>query len=157
MRILAISDSHRNTDALETVLRSQPQAEHVFFLGDCTGDIEPLIPLFPDKRFHIVSGNCDLFSTFPSSGIETVAGVKIFYTHGHTLGVKHGIDHLMKTARNNGCRLALYGHTHVPQTVYEDGLYVVNPGSCSESRNGRESYAAIDLTEDGIMPLLIEL
>ena len=40
MRILVISDSHRNTRVIDKILSSQPEAKHVFFLGDCTADIE---------------------------------------------------------------------------------------------------------------------
>lgn len=157
MRITVISDSHRNVRAIRSILDAQPQTRHVFFLGDVTADIEDMNIEYPDKCFHIVSGNCDFFSNYPASGIETVGGHKIFYTHGHTLGVKHGTDNLIKTARLNGCKIALYGHTHVSQILYEDGIYIVNPGSCSEPRSGVPSYAVIDIEENGIMPIIINI
>lgn len=157
MRITVISDSHRNVRAIRSILDAQPQTHHVFFLGDVTADIEDMNIEYPDKCFHIVSGNCDFFSNYPASGIETVGGHKIFYTHGHTLGVKHGTDNLIKTARLNGCKIALYGHTHVSQILYEDGIYIVNPGSCSEPRSGVPSYAVIDIEENGIMPIIINI
>ena len=62
-----------------------------------------------------------------------------------------------KTARQNGCDIALYGHTHIANILYEDGIYIVNPGSCSQSRNGKESYAVIDIEPNGIMPIIVEL
>ncbi|MGN0493943.1 MAG: metallophosphoesterase [Acutalibacteraceae bacterium] len=154
MRITVISDSHRNKSTVERILSSQPQSHHVFFLGDVTADIEDMQALFPDKSFYIVSGNCDYFSLYPSSGIETVGGKKIFYTHGHTLGVKHGLENLIKTAKASGCDIALYGHTHTSQILYEDGIYVVNPGSCAQPRDSRKSYAVIDIEKNGIMPII---
>lgn len=157
MRITVISDSHRNVRAIRSILDAQPQTRHVFFLGDITADIEDMNIEYPDKCFHIVSGNCDFFSNYPASGIETVGGHKIFYTHGHTLGVKHGTDNLTNTAKLNGCKIALYGHTHVSQILYEDGIYIVNPGSCSEPRSGVPSYAVIDIEQNGIMPIIINL
>lgn len=157
MRIIVISDSHRNVRVIRSILDAQPAARHVFFLGDVTGDIEDMNLEFPDKKFHIVSGNCDFFSNYPTSGIETVGGHKIFFTHGHTLGVKHNTDNLLKTARLNGCKIALYGHTHVSQILYEDGIYIVNPGSCSEPRGEGRSYAVIDIEESGIMPIIINI
>lgn len=157
MRIIVISDSHRNVRAIRSILDAQPDSRHVFFLGDVTADIEDMNFEYPDKSFHIVSGNCDFFSNYPTSGIETAGGHKIFYTHGHTLGVKHGTDNLIKTARLNGCKIALYGHTHVSQILYDGGIYIVNPGSCSEPRAGGRSYAVIDIEENGIMPIIINL
>ena len=157
MRIVVISDSHRNLRVIEKILYAQPTACEVFFLGDLAGDMEDYEYIFPDKRFHILSGNCDYFSTFPSSGIETVGGKKIFYTHGHTLGVKSSVSHLLNTAKAQGCHIALFGHTHIPLTLYEDGVWLVNPGSCSSPREGRPTYAVIDIENNGIMPIIIEV
>lgn len=157
MRIVVISDSHKKTSVIEKILEAQPAACDVFFLGDCAADIEDYQFLFTDKRFHILSGNCDYFSNYPSSGIATVGGKKIFYTHGHTLSVKYGTERLLETARQNGCQIALYGHTHVSKILYEDGIYIVNPGSCSQGRDFHESYAVIDIEPNGIMPVIINL
>lgn len=157
MRIIVISDSHKNTRSIEKILDAQPDAKYVFFLGDNASDIEDFEFLYPDKRFFAVSGNCDYFSTLPTIGVEIVGGVKILYTHGHTLGVKYGTERLTEAARNSGCKLALYGHTHVSKILYDDGLFVVNPGSCSSPREGRPSYAVVDITEKGIMPIIVEV
>jgi len=158
MRILVISDSHKRTGVIDKILSAQKEAKHVFFLGDCIDDIEDFEFLYPDKIFHAVAGNCDYFSTKPSIGVETVNGARILYTHGHTLGVKGGISRLLKTAKENNCNIALFGHTHVSCTVYEDGVHIVNPGSCSQPRDGsRPGYAFIDITDKGIMPVLVSL
>ena len=157
MRILVISDSHRNGRVIEKILYAQPTAEHVFFLGDLAGDIEDFQYIFSEKQFHILSGNCDYFSNFPSSSIEKVGGKNIFYTHGHTLGVKSSTTHLKETAKAQGCEIALFGHTHIPLTLYEDGVWLVNPGSCSSPREGKPTYAVIDIENNGIMPIIIEV
>ncbi len=157
MRIVVISDSHKRSDLVEKILYAQSSAQAVFFLGDNAGDIEDLQYLFPDKRFYILSGNCDYFSIYPSSDVATVSGKRIFYTHGHTLSVKYGIQNLLKTAKQNGCDIALYGHTHTSDILYEDGIYIVNPGSCASPRNSRASYAVIDIEPNGIMPIIIEI
>lgn len=157
MRIVVISDSHKRADIIERILASQPEAQAVFFLGDNASDIEDFEYLFPEKRFFIVSGNCDYFSTYPSTSVSTVGGVKIFYTHGHTFSVKYGTERLLEAAKQNVCKIALYGHTHVSKILYEDGIYIVNPGSCSQGRDFHESYAVIDITDKGIMPIIINL
>lgn len=154
MRILVISDSHKRGDIVEKIIKREKDATDIFFLGDITSDIEDFTYLYTDRRFHIVSGNCDFMSPYRASDICTIGGVRIFFTHGHTLGVKYGIERLKSTAIDNNCTVALYGHTHVSRISYEDGLYIVNPGSCSCSREGGNSYAVIDITKGGIMPII---
>ncbi len=157
MRIVVISDSHRRTAVVDKIVASQPQAEHIFFLGDNTADIEDFDLLYPDKTFHKVCGNCDFMSNYPSVDVETIMGNRILYTHGHNYSVKYGIGNLIKTAKDNNCNIVLYGHTHISKILYEDGVYIVNPGSCSSPREGRASYAVIDITENGIMPIIVEV
>ncbi len=157
MRIVVISDTHRRSGVIDKILASQTEARYVFFLGDNAADIEDYEFLYPDKRFCTVSGNCDFNSFLPSFGMEKVNGINIFYTHGHTLGVKYTTENLLKTAKQNNCKIALYGHTHVAKILYEDGVYIVNPGSAAMSRSGSNSYAVIDITDKGIMPIIIEI
>ncbi len=157
MRVLVISDSHHRTAAIDKVLFAQPTAKYVFFLGDNATDIEDFQYLYSDKTFFSVCGNCDYNSFLPTIGVETVGGRRIFYTHGHTFGVKNTLERLKKAAQQNNCDIALFGHTHISKTVYEDGVYLVNPGSVSSPRDGRPSYAVIDIEENGIMPFIVEL
>lgn len=157
MRLLVISDSHNRGDIVDSIICREKDARHVFFLGDVTSDIEDFTYEYTDKIFHIVSGNCDFISSYPTSDIALVGGLKVFFTHGHTLGVKSSTAHIAESARNMGCKIALYGHTHCPDIKYEDGLYIVNPGSCARSRNGGNSYAVIDIRENGILPAIVNI
>lgn len=157
MRIVVISDSHRRYSAVEKIIRTHTSVQHIFFLGDVVGDIEDLCYEYTDKTFHIVSGNCDFNSPYPYSDIAKIGGTSIFYTHGHPFGVKSGTARLASAARDRGCKIALYGHTHIPHISYEDGLYIVNPGSCSSSRQGSNTYALVDIEPNGIMPIIVEI
>ena len=157
MRIVVISDSHKRTGVIDKILSAQKEARHVFFLGDNVTDIEDFEYLYPDKIFHSVCGNCDYFSVVPSVGLEVLEGKRIFYTHGHLHSVKYGLSRLIESAKANQYDIVLYGHTHIAKTLYEDGIYIVNPGSCSSPREGKPSYAVIDITKQGIMPIIIEI
>lgn len=158
MRIAVISDSHGRGSIVDRIIRREYEAEVIIFLGDVTNDIEDFTYEYTDKKFFIVSGNCDRFSSdYPYSTVAKLGGIKIFITHGHTLGVKGGTGALSNAARQSGCKIALYGHTHIPNIKYEDGLYIVNPGSCSRSRDGGNSYAVIDIRDNGILPAIIRL
>jgi uncharacterized protein len=144
-------------DKLSAILNDPDSMERVRQMAQSILGGEDVIRLYPDKTFHIVSGNCDIFSSYPSSDIANIAGHGIFFTHGHTLGVKYGTERLVSAARAAGCDIALYGHTHASKVLYEDGMYVVNPGSCAEPRDGSKSYAVIDIEENGIMPIIIKI
>jgi predicted phosphodiesterase len=62
--------------------------------------------------------------------VERVCGVKLFMTHGHIHRVKAGLGALVRDARSIGAQAVLFGHTHVAHCEYDDGLWIVNPGSC---------------------------
>lgn len=157
MRIVVISDTHGRTDVIDKILFSQKDAKHVFFLGDNVRDIEDFEFLYPNKTFYKVSGNCDYNSFIPTTGTKNIEGVNIFYTHGHTLNVKYSKDNLINAAKQNNCKIALYGHTHISEILYDKDVYVVNPGSAAMSRNGSNSYAVIDIMQNGIMPIIIDI
>ncbi|MBE6810670.1 MAG: metallophosphoesterase [Ruminococcaceae bacterium] len=157
MRIVVISDSHGHGSIVDRIIRRESSADIIIFLGDVTSDIEDFTYEYTDKKFYIVSGNCDIFPSFPYTTVADVNGTKIFITHGHTLGVKSSTATLSAAARQSDCKIALYGHTHVSNIKYEDGLYIVNPGSCARSRDGGNSYAVIDIRDNGILPTIIKI
>lgn len=156
MRILVISDSHGRTGAIERAIDAQPEAKHIFFLGDLVRDIEDYPFIYPDRIFHIVSGNCDYNSMLKSVDAVTIEGVRILFTHGHPFSVKSGISRLKEVAEQNGAQLVLFGHTHVPYTEYSKGIHFVNPGSISHGEGGA-GYSVVDIMPNGIMPIRIKL
>ena len=157
MRLVVISDSHGHGSVVDRIIRKEKSADAVVFLGDVTSDIEDFTYEYTDKKFYIVSGNCDFFADYPYTAVEKIGGVNVFMTHGHTVGVKGGLGALIKAAKQSDCKIALYGHTHVSDIKYEDGLYIVNPGSCARSRDGGNSYAIIDIKENGILPSIVRI
>lgn len=146
MRILVVSDVHGAVHRLRRILESHPEARTVFFLGDGERDMDSVMDEFPGKSFVCVRGNCDIGSTLPSTELRELMGKRIFATHGHEQYVKHGDTALLEQGRALGADLVLYGHTHTPESRYEEGLYVMNPGSVREGR-----YGFADITDSGIM------
>jgi len=157
LRILVLSDSHRNSFALKRAIDSQRSAEIVIFLGDGINDFEALKSHYPEKMFLAVKGNCDFGAKGEEKGIFTVEGVKIFYTHGHIYNVKYGLYNAVMAAREAKAKILLYGHTHIPLTDYEDGLYIMNPGSVGSPRDGRATYGIIDIVSSGIMTNIVNV
>lgn len=46
----------------------------------------------------------------------------------------------------------LFGHTHQPLTEYDDGLYMLNPGSL----HGGGTYGVLDITAAGVVMNIVE-
>lgn len=153
MRIVVFSDSHKNYFALQRIVLSQPTAELFLHLGDGEQEFTQLMERFPDRLMRGVAGNCDWGSLGNLSNTITCEGKKIFFTHGHMLGVKAGLGAFLQTAREAHADIALYGHTHVAHTGYIDGIYVMNPGSVSSG--GKPSYGFIDITSAGIVTNIV--
>jgi putative phosphoesterase len=104
-----------------------------------------------------VAGNSDWGSVGKMIDSITVLNKKIVFAHGHTFNVKAGADEFLTTARNLGAHIALYGHTHTALRNYEDGLYIMNPGSVAVPRGGPPTYGMIDITPAGVVTTIVEL
>ena len=152
VRILVVSDSHGDSRALMRALDEQPDARYILHLGDGASEMRALTPAC-NATVYQVRGNCDLSSPFPVEQEIRIAGVPIFMTHGHRYGVKGGLGTLADEARRRGARIAMFGHTHQSLTRYEDGLYLINPGSLGYS----ETYATIDIVDSDIAPNIIRI
>ena len=132
MKILVLSDSHSGLSFMRFCI-DKVKPCHVIHLGDHYDDATTLAQVNPHIRFHQVPGNCDSYRRDPwavdvlSYPIE---GVKFFMTHGHRQMVKSGTGRLLADARASGADAVLYGHTHRAECYHEDGLWVMNPGSC---------------------------
>lgn len=133
MKILVLSDSH---SALGFMRRSVTavKPDQIIHLGDYYDDGLVLKEEFPDTPVCQVPGNCDRYRCpFGQPEILTLplGGVKLYLTHGHRHHVKSGLEMLLRAARASGANAVLYGHTHIPDCHREeDGLWVLNPGSC---------------------------
>lgn len=149
MRILVVSDTHGDAYALQCAVDSQPEAKVVIHLGDGVREAEDTAQLFPDKTFYIVRGNCDWSAgrDYMVSREETFQSKRVFFTHGYSYQVKETLYPVVCAARERKADILLFGHTHQPLTDYEDGLYILNPGSLAY---GGGTYGIVDITPGGI-------
>lgn len=148
VKILIFSDSHASLRFMRRCVdKIKPQA--LVHLGDYYDDGETLAEEYPQIPMWQVAGNCDKYRA-PVSARQmlciALGGVRVYMTHGHHERVKSGIGGLLSEARRYEARVALYGHTHVPDCHCEDdGLWVLNPGSAGY--NG--GSAAVLETDNG--------
>lgn len=143
MKILAFSDSHGYTlgmyDAIE---REAPDA--VIHLGDCVDDARDLIRSYPSLTVWHIRGNNDFEPDVAFYAVVSPGGVPMYLTHGHKERVSwNAFGTLPRRAREAGCEIALYGHTHRVLARQTDGVLLLNPGSISLPRGGPPSYARL--------------
>ena len=146
MKILVVSDTHGDFNSLLRAVKAQPDAEVIVHCGDGDEQVQLLKETIKDKMIVGVRGNCDWNSFLPSKETLKICGKKIFITHGHLYNAKIGLYKVVCAAREEGADILLYGHTHIAMNTYEDGLYVMNPGSCS---GYMASYGILEITENG--------
>lgn len=152
VRILVMSDSHGNERAIRNALASEPHADAVIHLGD--GAAEALRVAREDTRpWHIVRGNCDLGEAVPVNKTVTLGGATLYLTHGYAERVKSGLLTLTYTAREKEVAAALYGHTHIPDVAFHEGLVLLNPGAIGSTGN----YAVLEITAGDIYPRMCRL
>lgn len=151
-KILVLSDSHGAYYKLEEIFEKECDASVAFFLGDGERDIDRVAEKFPHIYVHKLCGNCDFGSALPASVIDEIEGYRFYATHGHFEYVKHGLGELLRVAKAQAAAVALYGHTHNPDTHYEDGVLFFNPGSVKMGQ-----YGVIDAAKNGILPVLRNL
>lgn len=158
MRIIVYSDTHGDFSAHAEIFRRNENADAFIFLGDGERELDKIRSLYPDKTVLNVAGNCDYDSMSPTFDIFMAKGVKILFTHGHTMGVKYSADRLFYKAKEINAKIVLFGHTHCRYYSYEDGIYMLNPGSASIPRDFKgKSYAFIDIVDSGIVCNHVEL
>lgn len=159
MRIIVMSDSHGDFNRVMRIFSDNPGADLFLHLGDGAKDFEEAGWLFPDTVRKAVRGNCDFGydNELLKDGLLEVEGKKIFYTHGDRYQVKYGLENLERTARDKGVDIALYGHTHTALQEYQDGLWLINPGSVRDSSHTPAGYLALDITPAGVVPVIRRL
>ena len=132
MKILVLSDSHSTLRIMRSAVEHlKPDA--IVHLGDYFQDGEVIKEEYPNIAFYQVPGNCDqnrMEHLEPETLCCKVCGIKLFMTHGHRHYVKSGLYHLKEDAKAEFADAALFGHTHQHYCRLEDGLWVLNPGSC---------------------------
>lgn len=147
MKAAVFSDTHTNIAlCLEAVRRCRPDA--IIHLGDHDRDARAIAQEFPEIPMYSVCGNCDLAPTSPVSDTVQLGPVKAFITHGHLYNVDYDrVDSLVYAAQGQGCRLAMFGHTHRPLYQEVGGVTVLNPGTAG--KGPKLTWALVEIFDNG--------
>lgn len=157
MRAIVLSDSHNNVSACEAAIAASGKLDLIIHLGDIARDTDYLETMYYPIRVASVLGNNDFLRQGDYERVIEFDGHKIFICHGHTLGVRMGIERLENIARQKGCEAALFGHTHQScLKKSEDGFLILNPGSVSQPRGGKPSFAILETEENELRSVIVD-
>lgn len=149
MKVLIISDSHGVNENIYTILEKEGPVDMLFHCGDTEGS-EYTISMIAGCACEMVMGNNDFFSTLPKEREFELLGRNILLTHGHYYYVSMGTERIMAEGIARGADIVIFGHTHRPVIIEEDGITIINPGSVSYPRQpGRKpSYIIMNIEAD---------
>lgn len=147
MKILLISDTHGELDKVIQVYNKLSGIDMIIHCGDYERDANALKD---SLKIPVVSikGNCDSSTEPHRKTAETPYG-NLMVTHGHIEGVNYGTNKLLYLAEENGCIGVCFGHTHVALCENCGEIYLLNPGSLTNPRDGSKgSCIVISCTKD---------
>ncbi len=150
---IVISDSHGRRAALRKLYPLFAENDYIIHLGDGASDMSECRHAFPGKVF-VAEGNCD-FSSGEEEFVLEEEGVRVFCCHGHRYGVKGELSRLAARAKELGCSVALYGHTHRADIREEGGVLCVNPGALGSY--SEPSYCYLVLHKGRATPTVVPL
>lgn len=146
MEIVVVSDSHGQSFRLTDLEKKYPHADLYLHCGDLEDDCR----LFP--KWIFVKGNNDYFADekdMPKERVIRAGEHRIFMTHSHLFPYISRDRSMVARAKELGCDIVLYGHTHISDLRKVDGVVVCNPGSCWYPRDHKKpSYALFHLGKD---------
>ncbi len=150
MRILIVSDTHKQNKNLIRVLDQTGKIDLFLHMGDSEGG-EDYIAELVGCPSQFVRGNNDYFSELEKEKIITIGKYRVLLTHGHYYYVSFGTEELKKEARARDIDIVMFGHTHRPVVEIDEDVTVLNPGSLSYPRQeGRKpSYIIMELDQAG--------
>ena len=75
-------------------------------------------------------------------------GFKMMASHSHVVSYFKRTERLVDLAKNNGCQMVCYGHTHIFNFEKIDKIFMLNPGSLRYNRDGSPtSYALVEVDD----------
>lgn len=143
-KLAIISDSHGGLDRLHSALENIQTAgiKIVLHAGDCVmGNFAELLGSFPDIKFFIARGNCDIDEAelMKIRALSNVELQDLIETNiaDKKIAIAHRIEDL------NGVEADIYisGHTHIPRIEKVGAQIWINPGSLFDSHR----YLILDM------------
>ena len=149
MKIIVVADTNKDYHKYKAVVEKNLDADMFIHLGNGEHEFADVKAEHPELDFHYVGGDCD-YGKHKMLEVIEAQGYKILCVHGHEHNVQGSLDPIVNEAKQRGCKVALYGHTHMYRTEVIDGVYVMNPGSIDSPRGkNKPSYGVINIDKNG--------
>lgn len=148
--MVVLSDTHGHPSAVRRIAPLFSENDFVLHLGDGSSDMRPYL----SDNVYVMKGNCDL-SFGENERVLIIEGVPVFCCHGHRFGVKSSLERLADWAKELGCTVALYGHTHRADISEVNGVLCINPGSLASYSDA--SYAYLVFHRGKVVPTIVPL
>lgn len=133
MLYLILSDIHHARDYLIRLLNKyQNKIEGILFSGDGLDVLKEYAGFLP---LYYAKGNMDPGDA-PIICENQLGRLKIFMTHGHLFGVKHGLFTLKRKIVLSNYDLIIFGHTHHPYYEKIGNTVLFNPGALQKGEYG---------------------
>ena len=143
MKIVVISDTHGDEEALRMVAMREYDADLYLHAGDVG-----LMGEGATTPFAAVKGNCDFYSYPRDYHTQTPYGP--LYMRHYPLDSDGAYEAFAK----KGWRIFIHGHTHTKECEKIGDLWVFCPGSISYPRDGdKGSYLVIKIEPGQIIPI----
>ena len=137
MKILLVSDTHGNNEALDFLVNQYPNMDLYLHLGDSESDEYSIYP------FRSVRGNCDHFGDFQDYLVIPTPYGNMF--------AQHKPNPNPDLLRKYDIKIFVYGHTHVRKYFDEAGIISINPGAISFARDRYDySYAILEISKEKV-------
>ena len=151
MKIIAVSDSHGNYDNFSKVLKKHKDADFIIHAGDGESDVQDLETFEGAliRKLIFVGGNCDIHGIHERTKTVEIGGVRIFIAHGDRFEVKTDKTVIANKAKEENCRVAVFGHSHIRYCDTVEGVFLLNPGSCDIQGDKTPPSYAVMTIENG--------
>ena len=140
--VTVLSDTHGNRRAIDKIGNILEESDIIIHLGDTSSDGSYISKQY-GKKTVLINGNCDPLKLGENEVVKEIEGVKIFATHGHLYSAKSTLLKLAQRAKELGCGIVLYGHTHTASEDEIDGVTLINPGNMTRYSQNGYCYLAI--------------
>ena len=131
-KILICSDIHGAIANFRAAFETEEPLDLVLIAGDLGLERWKIDQVTGVTACAIVQGNNDRLRhpDLPVKREFTYEGKRFYMTHGHTMGVRHGVPRkFMALTRNLGADIVVFGHSHSYYEETVDGVLYLNPGA----------------------------
>lgn len=164
MKFCVLSDSHGDFASMEKLLTALQLeiADIQAFLhaGDFAADSDYL-RLQTGLPVYAVYGNSDNYRQrqyYKLDEFIPVGDKLIWLTHGHRyLNNYDELELLYEQASILAADVVVYGHTHRAHVDKRKDIFFLNPGSISQPRNSKHSYAILEIKGSDINTSIYEI